>query len=641
MSSKYEFDDTRKAINAHSLQDAERKKMVEKFKKAGGQLLNEKELQKSNKQSAYKQSVNGREYTQTTVNRQYSELDDKIKKTDKIFKESSSLSFFGHLFNWLQAYTENTITFSGSSINLDFCKYLVEQIDTHTAQISNLIAQIFTGDPKMLYELLRYMDKRDPTLIEALDRAYNLGNVCNIDKIRLPGNNESITNMSLNEFTDKAVLILNGIYSFMLGSATTNKAMNMALSFYKAQQSNPSQINKLPSIFTEHDNIDFFVEKWQLSNHILATELPHKLCVFLAYSHKKSYKIPSASLEKTIKFDRDIFTYTRGVNQVVSLYHLVNVKKNNENKENDAPSTIEQEDVGVAEKETKTDEVEEAGSVEKQHTDSGDNQVATELSKIQTGKSTANNVASSKEYQYGTQLMKHYDIGGLRSRQENYAKYDIISVYDKAFLTYMHYQQFEKEYLSFLVSKQLVLYPAIGQNGLQVNYKDKLKQIIDNIHVIHNQFVEYAYDMKSIEAVLGERERMDYLEYGRTTTSLVKKTQRSHSRVKQLVLEGISDINRILSILISDMRTSQSICGGSIALSTRYEMFQKEKSHLNGKTIQECIVEIYCYSFALKEHLRNGPYFSSSDIYISEISMQEFYAEPLTEVQDRRLKILS
>ncbi len=209
------------------------------------------------------------------------------------------------------------------------------------------------------------------------------------------------------------------------------------------------------------------------------------------------------------------------------------------------------------------------------------------------------------EIKQGLREMYKLNLLKIRYDYDKAGEYKILEDNDKALITFLLFDEFEREYSFILTTNKIQFNVTFGTDG-RSNFSDRLSRIYDEIRKPLEYIKTYVQCAEEYEKTLIEHHggNQQYIEYMKRADSLKKKKIET-SRIARMSVKAFMDrIASELKILIDDMNSEQLYI-----INPQDEL--KFDSHIEGhkkihnKKIYEAFFIVYSYARALSYRL--GP----------------------------------
>jgi len=551
-----DFDRTKKAIGIGNLDEAARKNMFEKFKSAGGKVVNEKPSpQKENDPRKPRQSpkiiqgqVSRTEFDRSTGSRTGSragsrgshtrggEEGSKSSQANQTEKELGS--FPNRLAIKLKCWFARVTPFGSRTATPSVMGIFARELKSALIEMRLAGNELLTNSshsPKIAQAL----DKVNPTYLEVLAMGHKLYNESELEELLQPYNLAPDSYVPLEKIKSPLYSLFRKLYLLYPFQETYKKAINLAYEHLQKLEGKPSMIynSRKKKLLSEVDS--------------LFGTIYEKMYLLIIRSEEKNIPIVSRYMEQVL-----------GIHPEDKPGHRL-------------PGQSLVEDTQPAEATTQTKE------------EKKDKEEKPEV---------------PKEIAYGLKLMQIHSIEQLRKKYDPKGELSSIPDSDKALLTYLFFKEFDDNY-SFVMTTKKIDLKQIHVNGTRVDYRQKLLDQYESARTVLDQFKIYIETYKEYmehKANPGT----NYIEASKKTSTLETK-RGTHSRnVRAITKDFMLKTAAILQVLIQDMRTKREIVGNMDDI-MQFDLVESKK-RLNNKPVKTCITDSYCFAKAFAERLEAG-----------------------------------
>ncbi len=594
MGSKFEFDETRDAIGANSMDDQERKEMLERFKSAGGEIKSDREVKppgseepEDNRPRRRAGGGGGGDHEIKTPSQMYrekrrAEAEKKAKAREEWDKARQKLSSpSAKFFIKLRCMFQGLTPFSLAEARPKFMNFLALEVKQGLVNLNLIGNEFFLKDRALANKIVRSLDQKNPMLMEVLETAHTLYKGDDLAKLIENIQSTPNSNTPLHPISDNLKAFFLQLYYIYPFQETLKRAISLAFEIYKGETSNDTDVQRVDilrkRVLKDIKNV-FQVGFSRLFQLICRVD-------------NVDYPPFSPILEKAIGLDP-----------------AKRLGKRKRGDKSDLEGSPAAEEDSAAEEETEsTEQSEEAaeGSGEKKE----------EEKKEKKEEKPKNAVHATKEYQYGSSLMNMYRLPDLRKKTDPQGRFASIPYRDKVFLAFMFFNEYDHEY-SFVQTTNKIKLNADYAEGSKTDYRQILADLYNNSRDIIRAFEKYDEALKELNQLKKKKQSSNYIEQSKLETKQEKNVDVEARNTRGLIRTYMGNVAKNLALLISDMKGERNIVGNMDEPVT-FDKGLEGKKRLNGKLVKQCIMEAYCYSLALKERLETG------DLYGGVIQMTD------------------
>lgn len=576
-----EFDKTRQAIGAQNLGQDDRKELLDRFKKSGGEVLREKAVGRPEEEKGKggKSGRGGGGLSDTKLpsqiarekKRQEAELE-RLKQKQKEAEEKEASSFFARLSIKIKCMLGGLTPFGStqvlpkflSRVNLDAkralmeCNILGNELLVVNAEVSRAIRkELAKKNPVMLELIQRSMELYDRVELNELVGGYaeNPNAFVTLDAIRVP-----------------LFGLLRKLYYLKPFQETFLQAMELAIDIQQSVQKKQSEL----------------------------------------YSSKKK------------KFRQDWKTLMN------SIYpSLVLLAQRAEMKKAEPGTTLFEDMIGVLEKDKVGRKKPEDLQTEEPAAAKPDQDKPSKTEDDEENKESEENKEAEeeevkeipKEIAYGMQLMKLRSVTKLRKLYDPKGDWKHLPDNDKVLLSILMLRFFEDQFGIILTTSQMKLNPKYHE-GRKIDYREKLSDLVERARIPYESYRNYIHESTEYyKAVEDPSASMNYVEHSKKVQFHDNRRGGSGRETRVAIAEYMKNVSKALSELISDIRSGGSIVANPDEPMT-IESISDEKMRLNGKKVKEGIMESYCFAYALANRIESGDLFGG----VLEMSEEDFKA---------------
>ena len=565
MPSKFEFDDTRNAIGADKLENSERKAMLDKFKSAGGKVLSEKEL-RENKRLENQQKQNSKQGQSRSrhaggFNDEDSASSQSQKKDAK--KDSGSLT---KLILKLRTFFAGLTPFSADAIKPGFFEYMGLEVKQAVVEFNLIGNDLFLINKDIGKKVAKGLDQKNPVLIELLQKLHSLYDSKQFNNLLdfHQSNPGALVPFQLVE--DPLKNIFKKLYYIYPFQETLKKAVNLAVDIYVKETDDENNKNLM-----DQKKKKFLKD----INEVFLKAFP-KLFLLICRFDGVEYTLFSQAFEKMIGINPD--------------------EKIGKRKQGDSSSLA-----GSLENSGEESDNEESAS-------EGENTGEDAESEQEKEKENVSAISLTKEYQYGLKLMRQNPLPALRKKHDPHNNYMQIQYFDRAFLSYLFFLEFDKELSFVLTTKKIRLSPDYS-SGTKKDYKQILADAFNQSRSVIQAFENYVQERKTFQSYESSHgSSANYVEASKRKEQARSKMDMEGRNVRGLIRTYMDNVTKILATLITDMKTKKVIVE-NMDEPLQFDSEFEGSKRLNGQPVKQCILEAYCYSLALCDRLTGGDLF--------------------------------
>ncbi|GIX41436.1 MAG: hypothetical protein KatS3mg129_1169 [Leptospiraceae bacterium] len=586
---EFEFDKTRKAIGADELDEEERKKLFQRFREKGGQVLKENIVKKNLENEAKLRSPKIIQEERKLPSQIYRE--EKLKEAERIAREkvkreailkkaSSPMAIFSLKMQlWLKGITFFNKDYLKPSflsfLNLEFKKSILE---------CNILATEFLSDPKFLEV---FKKSYTPLYLELLKRVYllydrkqlsdltssytNSGDILTIDLIRIP-----------------VFAFLRKLYVIQPFRELTLKLLLDCIDIQQNLQ------KKQPTLYKNKK------KRIQESWYILMDKTYPRFVLIAQYLERKKLEPFTDLFEEMIginledKIDPNKLQDFKDV-KLEALGNIGNTSKEAVQKKVEAQNNQN----NIKEKENSQTNTQEESEEEKKER------------------------IHNKIYQFGLRFINLYPIEKLKQMYDPKDEFKNISYRDKLFLSYLLLNFFDDQFGFIFLTNKIQINSFI-RNGVRVSLKDDMSILYETFRKIYEYFRKYYEDYNEYLNIKNDEfADKNSLDYQKKLDYYEKRRIKSAKEAYKAMLNYIKKCEHILLILFKDLRDKhQYILNPEDIIELEYDESKRKLMHK--KKIKEIIRDAYATAYTIAYKMEQGE-LSIGDLELTEEEFQFHY----------------
>jgi hypothetical protein len=583
-----EFDNTKRAIGVGKLDDSARKDMFNKFVSAGGEVIKEKPDPKEEESKRSRQEPKTRQGTisrgsgedSRSRNRGGSGGRDDSKSAgesrsandSRLEYEKEISSFMARFSVKLKCWLGRVTPFGSPDLNPGFMHDFSTQAKQALIECNysgNEILANSTHSPSVSSAL----DKINPMLVELIAMAQKLYNGPELTDITEPIMAAPESPVAIERIKPQIYALFKRLYILYPYQETLKKSFIQAYDELQKVENKPAMIysSKKKKICAEIDTLyDTFFEK---------------LYLVVLRSENKNIPLISRYMENLLNIQPEERPGSRRTGENV-------------------PGGIDPRAQAEEEKARKEEEKENKKNAEKEE------------------------VSLSKEQAYGLRLMQMYSIPKLRKKFDPKGEMHFVPDADKVMLSYFYFREFDDEYSFVLTTKKIDIKMG-SQNGVKVDYRQKMLDVYESIRSITDQlkiYIDILRELDKHKANPGQ----NYIEASKKLTGIEQKRIGQSRTVRMVIKDFSTKVRDILLVFIKDMKSAKEIVGNMDEVISLDAM--EARKRLNKKPIKQCIMESYCFVLALSDRIESGDLYGGMVELTPEQMKETFGVEvPLAE----------
>ncbi|MCX7633227.1 MAG: hypothetical protein N2Z22_07845 [Turneriella sp.] len=586
---KYEFDDTRAALGVNDLDPAERKKLLEQFKAAGGQVLRERSLDEKRKEERRQQVGSKIEKGQTSgpeiklpseLRREQARAEAERAQRARVEYEKALKRLKSPAARFLvrlRCFFAGVTPFSGKVLKPAFVQFLNLELKQAFVEFNLLGNDLFLQRPSIGRKILQNLDAKNPLLMETLEYAHHMYKA----EFFSPFAEAAQANAPLPLEAAAAAIksIYRAIYILYPFQETFRKAMGYALDIFIPE----AQAAKVSAESLQ--GLSIKQKRFHNNTKIVFQVAFPKLFNLVCLIDGTDYPPFSPLLEKAIQVTPQDKLGQRQRGDSTSL------------ETTETPAESPQQANAEAQPEEKKQPEKKGG------------------------------VTETKEYQYGMALMRMFNPQQLLERHDKTKRMlEKVPINDRILLAYLFFLEFDHEY-SFVLTTNKIQINADYSGGVKSDYKKQMADIYNESRAILNAYKKYEEMVQEYKTVK-ERKSANYVEKAKQEEKAKARADMEGRNTRGLIRGFMDNVVKMLGILINDMRGPKQIVGNMDDI-VKFDSELEKGKRLNGKPVKQCIMEAYCYATAFRERLANGDLFPLTPMTDEE--MQAAFGQSLTQ----------
>ena len=547
MSDKNKIDDTRESTGISRLDDNTRKNLYDKFVDGGGSVIDERTKRRNltidrEKQRNYKQKFDKHRNTQ----RKPAPKNRKGRSSSPV-KPASAVkgNFLTKYFNKLKIRLRlkflGVARLSGYYFNPKFLYRFNKIYKLSLMEIQILYIEIFRKNTALSKKIISRLDKAKPLYYELL---YMMGNVFEnsiMDKISDNYNEHPDIPTKVSELKEPLMEIYKKLYLIYRFENTISSAFNSSINLFAKVDADKT--------------ISPSSERKKMKNNIFITfhKLYPRLHLLFCFYIGEKIELGDPRIEEELNITIKDKPGMRAANQEI---------------EEPALEMTEEKDEEKKEKEEE------------------DN-------------------FKTKAIKNGLEMMSSLDIDKLRIEFDKSKLFENISNKDKVLLTYILFNEFDKEY-SLILTTNKIKYNIDFSDRANSDFGSRLGDLYTNMRKSSDILKEYAEELSNYEKARKERPQgsSQYIEYTKRLESIEKKKNSIGKNALLSVKSFMGKVCSELATLIEDMKEAQKYILNPQESFEFEEHIEGEKK-LNGKKIYQGIYIVFCFASAFESRL--GP----------------------------------
>ncbi len=547
-----EVDKIKEKIGISKLAEDERKQIFDKFVKAGGKVIDEKNRRSTVSFDREKQ----KELVKKLEEKKKSRKD--VKNIDELEEKEGTniearLSFWDKLSIYLRGLTNKTITISGKYVNRKFFIAIEKEILPHIQRLNFVVRDIFSSDEKILAEIKKVLYAKERYYFELLKRY---------------------------------------VYFY------NEEEFNGLLYFY---HKNP--FKKITPKHIEEPLKNIFKKIYLLKDFVSGAMGALKSALRLAYTMRKVNNNVLTRRSYYIKQGINIIFY-KLLPKIYSL-SLINMKANvqlNSRRFEEYLDIKEEDKVGFKSYKDVFDEKESATKI---------NEAQIIKSKVEFIKKSFKDLTSEdmddmeldEMTKYGITLINKVDFQYVKDGCPTTMHIEECDENDKVLVTYLLLKEFETEYSFILTSYKI----SINQefiDGKRVDYKAVLNSIYPKLTPIEDKFREYFETVHALNEIKKDTMINEIEKYNRIN-SLEGKRSKIGFEARKDTLEFIQEVKNYFDRFINDYNNEKNLIENPEEV-LHFDAEVEGNKKVDGKKVIEVLIDADSFLTAMIFRLEDG-----------------------------------
>jgi len=208
-----------------------------------------------------------------------------------------------------------------------------------------------------------------------------------------------------------------------------------------------------------------------------------------------------------------------------------------------------------------------------------------------------------KAIRQGLELMSTLDMPKIRKDYDRQRLFEHVSDGDKVFITYLLFNEFDKEY-SFILTTNKIKFRTDIIARTKVDFRAKLNALYDKMRKSSDSLREYAEELANYEKSRKEKpaSSSQYIEFTKRIEALEIKKKTLGKNALSIVHGYMLEIVQELQMLLEDMDGHQVYIENPQEELVFDPAIEGEKK-IHGKKIFEAVYIIYCFALAFAYRL--------------------------------------
>ncbi len=221
----------------------------------------------------------------------------------------------------------------------------------------------------------------------------------------------------------------------------------------------------------------------------------------------------------------------------------------------------------------------------------------------------------------GMQLMKALSLPDLRKKHDARGELAALHDNDKVLLSYLFLREFESEY-SFILTTQKIRLNAAYKQGKKIDYHQRLADIFEQIRPALDGFKQYAHQTGEYNRALteGQGQVQNYVEHAKRVQLLENRRGASGRETRVNIKNFVEKVHLTLVDLLEDIRTNTNKIVLNADEPIKFDVQIEGRRRLQGRSVRDALTEAYGYALALATRIDSGDLFGG----VIEMGEDEF-----------------
>ncbi len=203
----------------------------------------------------------------------------------------------------------------------------------------------------------------------------------------------------------------------------------------------------------------------------------------------------------------------------------------------------------------------------------------------------------------GLTIMSKIDISKLKNEFINKENLKKIADTDKVLLTFLFFNEFEKEYSFILTTNKIKFNTTYNEKG-KIDFHKTLSALYDQTRPCKESFEEYFHSIETYEKARSERpiSNAQYIQYAKNLSILEKEKIKKGRITRHIIKTFLENVAKNLDLLVKDMDTKNNFISNPQDV-LDFDLKIEGEKKLNGKKIHQAISYVFDYISAYSYRL--------------------------------------
>lgn len=215
-------------------------------------------------------------------------------------------------------------------------------------------------------------------------------------------------------------------------------------------------------------------------------------------------------------------------------------------------------------------------------------------------------------------MMYVLDLKEMRKQFDSRGAFEFMSDNDKVLMTFLLYNEFEREYAFLLTTNKIKFNIDFNDKG-KFNFGSRLQDLYDEMRKPADGLRDYAETFATYEKVRREKPigNNQYIAYTKRLQEMQKKRDQAGKMARMHVKAYMEKLSEELTVLLEDLNSKQEYVQNPQDI-LRLDNTIEGRKKLNGRKIYEAILLLYYYSSAFVYRLSQKGDLSGSIEYAKQ-----------------------
>lgn len=586
------IDKTRDNIGSKNLDDHARKELLDKFVQAGGEVINEREERRKRALSIDREQQKSmlQKQEQRKKDRQQEQKSKTGANSSSIAAKNSSSagkatqgSMWERLRISFLCWIKGGCILTGDSLSPKFIKDFEGEFNNIISNLNLLYIELIQGNPQHAETIIEYLDSHNPIYFELLEKAGQIYDKHELTPFMETAHRYGSQPIPIHRLEQYILALFTKLYILYNHISQLNSAIELATK--KMAELDP----KRQSMFNKR-------RKKALSDvqTLYLNFFPTFYYIVLKIK-KRMIPLSGEAMTSALAIPLDQFPGQRG---------------GIPDPANDKESSSENKDEA-----NKKENGQQEGEEQDEQQDEQDEKQSKDKDKQEKIKEED----LPKPVGIGLKMMRPLKIDNLRKKVDSKSYYyNDLADNDKAFLSYLLYKEFDREYTFVLTTNKIKL-AADYSGGTKTDYRQMLNDLFQISHDVEDEFASYTKAAEELKEHRSNKpSQAGYIQHSKRTTELENRRLQSARALRNTLKDMMEKVAETLEVLIKDCRKEGKIVENPKEI-IQFEEGIEGKRKLNGQSVLNVLQYTYAYARAFAFRLSD----QGGDLYGGILEMDE------------------